>query len=247
MTADAGVESASRADADRYRAPRAAAMQEYCATLSRFTSSVHSTELMLRHEEATIADESDQVDQAAAARLRGVERARAEAQAGLEHTATVREAHGVTGADSNGPTGRPIRRRASSGDLGIALTSLARRRDELRAAEAEFDTWLQSHDQKAQRVVFGAAGAAGVLGAVAMVIVGGSAPPVWTLSLLLAGVVVVTAAGLATGVLVRLPALCAGPSLVREPQATAVSRFAAALAGVAAAGFIGIAVATGAL
>lgn len=251
MTADAGLDADRRSDdPDRYRAPRAAPMQEYCATLSRFTSSVQSTELMLRHEETTIADETDQVEQATASRLRGIERARAEAQSGLEHTATVRQAHGVAGTDpateSATASGRAVRRRIG-GDLGIALTSLARRRDELRAAEEEFDTWSRSQDQNAQRVVVGTAAGAGVIGAAVMVVVGTSSSPVLTLSLLIVFTGAVAVAGLAAGVFVRLPVLCTGPTLVREPQATALTRFGAILAGVAGAGLLGVAIAAGVL
>ena len=247
MTADTGLDADRRGeDADRYRAPRAPAMQEYCATLSRFTSSVQSTELMLRHEEATIADEAEQVEQATASRLRGIERARAEAQSGLDHTAAVRQAHGVASTDPAVDTGRTPRRRIG-GDLGIALTSLARRRDELRAAEEEFDTWSRSQDQNAQRVVLGAAAAVGVIGAAVLVVVGMSSSPGLTLSLLIAITGAITGTGLAAGTLVRLPVLCTGPTLIREPQATALTRFGAILACVAAAGLAAVAIASGAL
>lgn len=223
------------------------AMQSYCATLSRFTSSVQSTELSLRHEEATTGEEHDRLETAAASRLRGIDKARAEAAAGLEHIAVVRAEHGVDRAGQLTPAviaGRS--QRHGGADIGVTLASLARRRDELRVAESEFHEWRRTADRNALRIVLGVAAAAWMVGAVVVALTSTAPGPI-AAAVLAACIVMVTAAGLGVGTALRLPQICTGPGLARVPDAARAARFGMRLCGAAAVALVAVAVLSGSL
>ncbi|PSL01359.1 hypothetical protein CLV30_11489 [Haloactinopolyspora alba] len=221
--------------------PRGPAMRAYCASLTHFTSSVHSSELALRHDEAATVEQREELETASGSRLRGIDKAGAEAAAAAEHVVAVRERHGIGPADTGASAPVPDPR-AMGADLGAALASLARRRDQLRTAEAEFDTWRRAADRTALRVVVAIAGVLGTVGA--LVLAASAASSTTTIVALLAGTAVVTGAALLAAVVLRLPQVCAGPSLARSPDPAAVSRFGALVAAVAIVGLALVSVLT---
>ncbi len=213
------------------RAPRDPTMRAYCAMLSRFTSSVQSTELALRHEESSTHNDQEDLERASASRLRGISKALVEADAGIEHVDTVRTDHGVSASQADTEPGRARTRQIAGADLGITLTSLARRRDELRAAEADFDEWLRAKDETSLRSVAVATGAVGLVAVVIMIFAGLAVSAGWSLALLMSCTIAVTTTAVAVGIAVQLPQVCVGPSLTRQPDAPSLVRFAGALAG----------------
>ncbi|RIQ33626.1 hypothetical protein [Jiangella rhizosphaerae] len=326
------------AAASRPGAPvRSPAMRAYCASLARFTSSVQSTEQLLRNDDAGTREDTEQRELTAATRLRGIDRAGAAADDGLAHCAAVRSDYGLPsgspadafaeyeerlGADgrdrpgggghaddgtvgtaedggtvgpahdrgSAGPahdrsTAGPPRDRGTAGlvrhpdsgpshgtdgslpgtatavrsgtrrlrtspgrlddaapgldrlrrtggaDLGVALTALGRRRDELKLAEAEFAHWLQMHDEQSRRITLGAVVAAGLAGAAVMAVAGVRTSAATALALLIVCSLAVVAAGLGVAAARRLPRVCRGAGLARRPDGWALARYGARIGG----------------
>ncbi|SDT68603.1 hypothetical protein [Jiangella sp. DSM 45060] len=124
-------------------------------------------------------------------------------------------------------------RRTGGADLGVALTALGRRRDELKLAEAEFETWLVAHDEQSRRVTTSAAVGAGLAGAAVMVIAGTRVSAAMTLALLIACTLAVVAVGLGVAAARRLPRVCRGAGLSRRPDTTALVRYGARIGGAA--------------
>lgn len=224
---------------------RSTAMRAYCATLSRFTSSVQSTEQLLRNDEVAVREDTEQRELTAASRLRGIERAATAAADGLEQCAAVRSAHGLdglgatTGHDPSGGDGDNHRagldrlRRSGSADLGVALTSLGRRRDALRLAEDEFAGWLARHDEQTRRVSLGVAVAAGLAAAAVMAVAGTSTSAATSLALLVVCTLAVVAVGVGVAAARRSPRVCRGVGLARRPYALGLARFGAQVGGLA--------------
>ncbi|TDD72250.1 hypothetical protein E1262_02710 [Jiangella aurantiaca] len=239
---------------------RSPAMRAYCATLARFTSSVQSTEQLLRNDDAGTREDTEQRELAAATRLRGIDRAGAAADDGLAQCAAVRAEYGlpagsalhavrrpsddVTVAPPSGPPAGAGRlddsappldrlRRTGGADLGIALTALGRRRDELKLAETEFAHWLEADDERSRRVTLGALAAAG-LGAAAVMAVAGTRTSAGTaLALLIVCALTVVAVGLGVAAARRLPRVCRGAGLARRPDGRALVKYGARIGGVA--------------
>lgn len=124
-------------------------------------------------------------------------------------------------------------RRTGGADLGVALTALGRRRDELKLAEAEFETWLVAHDERSRRVTTSAVVGAGLAGAAVMVTAGTRMSAAMTLALLIACTLAVVAVGLGVAAARRLPRVCRGAGLARRPDTTALVRYGARIGGAA--------------
>ncbi|WP_053203684.1 hypothetical protein [Jiangella muralis] len=124
-------------------------------------------------------------------------------------------------------------RRTGGADLGVALTALGRRRDELKLAEVEFETWLVAHDERSRRVTMGAVVGAGLAGAAVMVVAGTRTSAAMTLALLIVCTLAVVAVGLGVAAARRLPRVCRGAGLARRPDAAALVRYGGRIGGVA--------------
>lgn len=234
----------------RHQPSRGPAMRAYCATLSRFTSAVQSTEQLLRNDEAGTREDTEQLEITTAGRLRRIERAGAAAEAGLEHTTAVRAVHGLPAPEEpsgSSPGGRDLARRTGGSDVGMALTSLGRRRDELRAAESEFTQWLDGHDEQSRRVVLAATGAVGVVAALAMAVLGTRMSGSASLALLAVCTVAVVTTALTTASARRLRRVCTGPGLSRRPDPVAMARYGGVVAAAAAVGLAAVNIAVGSL
>ncbi|TDC49017.1 hypothetical protein E1212_19360 [Jiangella ureilytica] len=394
--APAGQGGAGRAAGPAGQPARSPAMRAYCATLARFTSSVQSTEQLLRNDDAGTREDTEQRELTATSRLRGIDRAALAADDGLDHCAAVRAAHGLplppatwgteadlalpdpadddldargpgpgepgrarlrghdtepaddgrhpagsgtgrgprpatvspaglarlrppghgtepddhsvpsaqagngynprTGepgrarplghdtepADDSGRTAHPgnghtprtgepgrarplghdtepaddsgrtahagngrvprsgtagpggldrLRRSGGGADLGVALTSLGRRRDALRLAEEEFAGWLAARDEQTRRVSLGAAVGAGLAGAAVMVVAGTRTSAAVSLALLAACTLVVVAVGVGVAAARRSPRVCRGAGLARRPHPLGLARYAAQIGG----------------
>lgn len=229
---------------------RSPAMRAYCSALARFTSAVQSTELALRNDVAGTRDDHEQRELSSASRLRSAERAHAAAEEGLEHTATARRDHGLAETASRlgaAGIGRARRLRLGAADLGMALTALSRRRDELRLAETEFGRWLGAEDELSWRMVVGAGVVVGALGAAAMATAGTAMSAASSLMLLAGCVLAVVVAVLAVAISRRLPHACAGPSLARVPTAASLAGLGLRAAGLAAVGLAAVNIVAGLL
>ncbi|TDE12574.1 hypothetical protein [Jiangella asiatica] len=242
---------ATSASGERHQPSRGPAMRAYCATLSRFTSAVQSTEQLLRNDEAGTREDSEQREVASAARLRSIERAGAAAEAGLEHTAVVRAEQGLpppTTDDTGGSASEPhLLRRAADSDVGVALTSLGRRRDAVRAAETEFAQWLTQRDEQSRRIVVTVTAVVAVVAAGVMAVVGTTASAATSLALLAACTVAVVATALMTAAARRLPRVCAGAGLARRPHPVAMARYGGELTVATAVALAAVNVTAGAL
>lgn len=235
MTAPMELEYDLMRKDDTMRLIRGPGMQAYCATLGRFTSSVQTTEIVLRENEAAAQEEREQRELATDSRLRSLDKARAEAQAGIDHAAEVRESHGLGSADDEPkPPGWGLSRRSGANDLGIALTTLARRRDELQATETTFEEWIDTEDMSSMKIVTGATAAVGLMAAIMMGVASASASPAGSLALLVVCVLGVTAVSLGVAASRRLPRVCSGMSLARTADPFLMTRFGAMIAGITA-------------
>jgi hypothetical protein len=232
MTTGAELEHEIMRRDDATRLIRSPGMQAYCATLGRFTSSVQTTEIVLRENEAAAQEERERRELAAETRLRGLDKARAEAAAGLEHAAAVRESHGLGSSDDEPkPPGWGRPRPSGSPDLGIALTTLARRRDQLQAAETSFEEWADEEDLRSMKIVIGVTAVAGLIAAAMIGVVGAKLPMVGSLTLLVVGVLAVAGASIGVAVTRRLPQICSGACLARVVDPFLAVRFGAMIAG----------------
>ncbi|SEF14935.1 hypothetical protein [Jiangella alba] len=124
-------------------------------------------------------------------------------------------------------------RRTGGADLGVALTALGRRRDELKLAETDFETWLIAHDERSRRVTTTAVAGAGLAGASVMVVAGTRMSAAMTLVLLVVCTLAVVAVGLGVAAARRLPRVCRGAGLARRPDAAALVRCGARIGGAA--------------
>ncbi|PZF83695.1 hypothetical protein [Jiangella anatolica] len=138
-------------------------------------------------------------------------------------------------------------RRTGGADLGVALTTLGRRRDELRAAETEFTRWFQAYDERSRRVTHGAVGVAGLAGAAVMGVVGAAASAATALALLVVCTLAVVATGTGVAAIRRLPRVCRGAGLARRPSGPALARFGAQVGGVALLALAAVNIGAGAL
>ncbi|MBB5787176.1 hypothetical protein [Jiangella mangrovi] len=231
---------------------RGPAMRGYCAALARFTSSVQSTEQLLRNDDAGTREDTEQRELTSTSRLRGIERAAHAADDGLDHGASVRSAHGLPlrasswGTDDDSPTAAAeaegtaldggldrLRRAAGGADLGVALTSLGRRRDALRLAEEEFTGWLAARDQQTRRICLGAAVGAGLAGSAVMAVAGSRLSAALSLALLVLCTLAVVAVGVGVAAARRSPRVCRGAGLARRPHPLGLARYAAQVGGLA--------------
>ncbi|WP_116947844.1 hypothetical protein [Jiangella endophytica] len=334
---------------------RTPAMRAYCATLARFTSSVQSTEQLLRNDDAGTREDTEQREQTAAIRLRGIDRAGTAATDGLAHCAAVRSEHGLPahvtepdrppaagasadlpqfhtpddapfgdpsrhadldaprddtghfsgddpgrgtlggvavraphgvpaagrpgsavragpGSSGSGSSGAatavraepaPLRtpaarlddpapgldrlRRTGGADLGVALTALGRRRDELKLAETDFAAWLDAHDERSRRVTLGAVVGAGLCGAAVMAVAGSRLAAAAAFALLIVCTLAVVAVGLGVAAARRLPRVCRGAGLSRRPDASALARYGTRIGGAALLALTAANIAAGAL
>lgn len=299
---------------------RTPAMRAYCATLARFTSSVQSTEQLLRNDDAGTREDTEQRELTATTRLRGIDRAASAAADGLDHCTSVRSAHGlplrapswgeddadVVGASEAGgaeppgverggfgtspdavasespartdpgrrrggtdgsawpaaaAAGRPggargragdtrhagpgamavspaqglerLRGSGGSADLGVALTSLGRRRDALRLAEDEFAGWLATRDEQTRRISLGAAVGAALAAAAVMAVAGIRMSAAVSLALLVVCTLAVVAVAVGVAASRRSPRVCRGDGLARRPHALGLARYGAQVGGLA--------------
>ncbi|SDU32701.1 hypothetical protein [Jiangella alkaliphila] len=138
-------------------------------------------------------------------------------------------------------------RRTGGADLGVALTALGRRRDELKLAETDFERWLASHDERSRKITLGAAVAAGVAGVAVMAVAGARTSAATALALLIVCTLAVVAVGLGVAAARRLPRVCRGAGLARRPDGVALARYGARIGGTALLALTAANIAAGAL
>ncbi len=138
-------------------------------------------------------------------------------------------------------------RRTGGADLGVALTALGRRRDELKLAETDFERWLESHDERSRKITLVAAVAAGVAGAAVMTVAGARTSAATALALLIVCTLAVVAVGLGMAAARRLPRVCRGAGLARRPDGLALARYGARIGGTALLALTAADIAAGAL
>lgn len=138
-------------------------------------------------------------------------------------------------------------RRTGGADLGVALTALGRRRDELKLAETDFERWLESHDEGSRKITLGAAVAAGVAGAAVMAVAAARTSAATALALLIVCTLAVIAVGLGVAAARRLPRVCRGAGLARRPDGLALARYGARIGGTALLALTAANIAAGAL
>lgn len=153
----------------------------------------------------------------------------------------------TSAAHLDDPAGFDRLRRTGGADLGVALTALGRRRDELKLAEAEFAAWLDAHDERSRRVTLGATVGAGLAGAAVMAVAGTRMAAAPALALLVVCTLAVVAAGLGVAAARRLPRVCRGAGLARRPDGPALARYGARIGGAALLALTAANVAAGAL
>lgn len=138
-------------------------------------------------------------------------------------------------------------RRTGGADLGVALSALGRRRDELKLAESDFATWLDAHDERSRRVALGAVVAAAATAAVVMAVVGTRMAAPAALALLIVCTVAVVAVGLGVAAARRLPRVCLGAGLSRRPDPARLATYGARIGGAALLALTAVNIGAGAL
>lgn len=214
-------------------------MRAYCTTLSRFASSLSTTELSLQDNDLGAYEEREQLVRSSATQRRQIEKARAEASAAEKDAAELRATHGLPEADF--PSSGSIGFSAAAVELAPAVAALSRDRDALHEAGEQFERWAQHRDAHSRQLVIVASTAVGLAVAALTVFAGGgntlaaALSPV-SLIFLVLGTLVVAVAGVGVSVARQLPGVFTGPALARVFDAAGAAHLAARIVGPAALG-----------